>query len=600
MSDLIGKILQRKPYLRLYFSTVPGEPIFSVSRAKNGAAILSCEMPNNLGKMETRHLASRFNPTVEAERTLPERKWKGTEIVLILGAGNPQTPLLTLDRLSENQICILIDAHFTPAHLLCSQVPEFLSFLERPGCHLFCGPSLIGSLWTYLESIPPDRLGGIRVLRHNPSIHLDPEFYSMVELKIKNTIRSKMSDMLTRFEFEKKWIANIIVNTGRLPARAENDPASPALFSRWRGALSGVPAVLAAAGPSLRSSLPLLRELQNRCFILACDTAYKALLKGGVMPHAVIMLDAQKHTLLHFLGESRLKSCLLFADIVSNPAILRRLESRGIIFSTTAKITQMPDGSVEREATPGSVYAEALAGPIGDVQSGGSVATSGFDLLRNLGVSRLFLIGQDLAYTGREIHSTGTHHNERWLCSISRTKSLELINEAVVRKRETFFVPALSGGEVLTDYVLDLYRHWFEDSINRSDITVVNLSNAGANIHGCAERPSERELLNSLPVRDDIANIFAEASSPEYREHEVTRNLRNDLQRLIKDSAGIGEIEQFFEKYEFLRSLRRQTEIYIKRNRTKITEEKARELLGRNTLKSLRFIERSLRANAIS
>ena len=63
---------------------------------------------------------------------------------------------------------------------------------------------------------------------------------------------------------------------------------------------------------------------------------------------------------------------------------------------------------------------------LGDVQSGGSVATSGLDLLRGLGYDPIILIGQDRAYTGREIHSTGTHHNEKWLINLSRIINFHL------------------------------------------------------------------------------------------------------------------------------------------------------------------------------
>ena len=113
-------------------------------------------------------------------------------------------------------------------------------------------------------------------------------------------------------------------------------------------------------------------------------------------------------------------------------------------------------------------WVEAHAGPVGDIQSGGSVATSAFDLLLNLGCSPIILVGQDLAYTGREIHCSGTHHNDEWLPRYTRFYNLDTINQNVVRRRKIKYVPAYGGaGTVISDFVFDLYRGWFEDSARK-------------------------------------------------------------------------------------------------------------------------------------
>ena len=38
--------------------------------------------------------------------------------------------------------------------------------------------------------------------------------------------------------------------------------------------------------------------------------------------------------------------------------------------------------------------------------------------------------------TGREIHSTGTHHNEKWLTLLSRKKSLEKLMKKLFGKEK--------------------------------------------------------------------------------------------------------------------------------------------------------------------
>ncbi len=575
-----------KPYLNLYASGDAG-PFSVVSPGGIGLPVRRSEAAGGAPV----ELASRRNPEREAQRALEAARIRPGDVVVVLGAASPAL-LLALDtRLREGQLALVVDPSFELGCALVQGSPETRLFLSRPGRHLFCGPRLIDSLWSYLESLPTDGFSGVRFVAHPPSLRRDGEFFSEVQERIRQILRAKLSDLLTRFEFERNWIRNIIVNSMRLPRAV----AGPAAVNHYRGRLQGRPAVLVAAGPSLRESLPLLRELRKRAFVLACDTAFKVLANGNVLPHAVITLDAQKHTLFHFLGEPSLSEVVVFADLVVHPLILRSIAPRGVVFSTTARHGVQPDGTTTRETTPGSAYAEAIVGPVGDVQSGGSVATSGFDLLRLLGAGQILLLGQDLAYTGREIHSTGTHHNERWLTSLSRTKTLEHINEAVMRKRRLVSVEAIGGGQEPSDYVLSLYRHWFEDAIPRAGVPVWNLSARGARIAG-AERPENPgAFVQALPPFPDAERLLWEAPALRSFQHAETHALYARLLSVARTTATTEDRERFFTAHPDLEALRRQARAYVKRNRARLDQDRAQAVFRRFEDRSLRDLERGLR-----
>jgi hypothetical protein len=418
-----------------------------------------------------------------------------------------------------------------------------------------------------------------------------------------------MSDLLTRFEFEQLWLKNILINSRYLPPAGT--PGEAATLTPFPGALAGRPGLLVSAGPSLRESLDTIRRLQERAFVLACDTALKPLLAAGIRPHAVITLDAQRHTLFALQGAD-LSETLVFADLVTNPTVLRCVagHARALIFSTTARVSYEADGTISRESTPGTAHAENIHGPVGYIQSGGSVATSGFDLLRTLGCDPIMLIGQDLAYTGRRIHTSGTHHQERWVPGVHRTRSLEHIVESVVRRRKTHPVPAIRRGvpqnlepeaaaqsaTQLGDYVLNLYRLWFEQSIPTVSNRVANLTHAGAHIAG-AEHPADVEaFVETLPKIDDPRAAFTHAGRPRVYPHPLNNRLYRDLRdTLARTDAATDPIAEFLEHYDYLRPLLRRSEVYVKRNRERLGEERARQLARRNTLEALQSLERSLR-----
>ncbi|HMX58432.1 MAG TPA: DUF115 domain-containing protein [Leptospiraceae bacterium] len=565
--ERIQSILKRKPYLQIFYGAKSGGnfqvlPDGSVTQA-NGKAITS--------RM----------PALEAERLLPldRQKWTGKEIILIQGLGNPILPGLLASSLRENQICIALDHRFDLASALVRG--PLLSFLERPGCHVFAGEEMLELFRTYLESIPAENFRGVRRALHGSSMREDAAFYSHVEENARSVLRSKMSDLLTRFEFEKTWLKHIVTNSRHLPPDGSGGPAS---ILSYKDCLKGTPGMLVGAGPSLRRSRELLHAAHGKSYILACDTAAKVLLRFGIEPDGVATLDAQKHTIFHFLGAD-LKKVTLFADLVCNPLVFRHAEIGDVVFSTTAKYITGHDGTINREATPGTEHAEAIFGPVGDVQSGGSVATTGFEILRYLGCDPILLIGLDMAYTGGEIHSTGTHHNEKWLTKISRTSTLEGINRAVFRKRHIVMSEAVNGGQVATDYVLGLYRTWFEDSIPKSGVRVIHLNPEGALI-STAERLSDPlKYLQDLSVKK-IPHLGSPLQS--YR-HDLNSSIYRDLWER-KD-----EPEKFFELHPFARSLLRKAEVYVSRNRAKLGEERSEGVLAKARKDAIRLLLRAWR-----
>jgi hypothetical protein len=347
---------------------------------------------------------------------------------------------------------------------------------------------------------------GIARYQHRPSYQLYPGYYDSVARDMAQYLSSKISDLLTRFEFEERWVENILGNL-------------PRLFSAGRvaslfGKFAGCPGVIVSAGPSLRRNVRDLGRLRDRALIVAVDTAAPVLARAGIAPHLVMTLDAQKHSIKHFLGLDGGGAALL-ADMVCYPPVVRSFGGPAIM-STTSKYYPAADGTMKRETTPLMGWIEKYVESIGDLQSGGSVATSAFDLLLNLGCSPIILAGQDLAYTGREIHCSGTYHNDEWLPRITRFGGLDNINQSVVRRRKIKYVPAYGGsGLVISDFVFDLYRGWFEDSAAKVPVPVINATEGGARIRNTEETPlsllADRLPAVSPPPEETLARALAGA-----------------------------------------------------------------------------------------
>ncbi|MGB4269749.1 MAG: 6-hydroxymethylpterin diphosphokinase MptE-like protein [Spirochaetota bacterium] len=522
---------------------------FTITIAKSGHKTL-----HYTNGQQTIRIHSAYDPVKEAQRIVEQCTPKRASLIIVCGLGLGYHILALKDKFPQLTI-IVIEKDKNLIQLVQQEFPEVFTCA--------CIVNDEEEIAKVLELLDIRSFRGTALLVHRPSYLLHPEFYDALTASIHKQISSRISDLLTRFEFEELWVKNILLNAKQmhsaLPVKS--------LFGKFKG----IPGIIVSAGPSLIHSLDALLQAYDKALIVCVDTAYKVLERHNIMPHIVMTLDAQAHSIKHFLGITQ--KPILLADVVSSPKVTRLIEKK--FFSTTAKYYTAPDGSIQRESTPIMDWIQSFTGQIGDIQSGGSVATSAFDLLLTAGCSAIVLVGQDLAYTGREIHSQGTHHNDDWLPVINRFKNLDTINQNVIRKRKIKYVPSNNGGTVITDFVLDLYRTWFEDSAKRVPIPVYNTSTGGAFIANTTFTPLQalvekwkkppvspqeiisHELSHNTPI--NTKSLFMKFS-------RLYQRLKELQTAAVQDTANLYSILDDEDMYTLCSPFMRKTLFYIARH----------------------------------
>ncbi|MCB1145873.1 MAG: motility associated factor glycosyltransferase family protein [Leptospiraceae bacterium] len=512
-------------------------------------------------------LVSNRDPQREVERILSGFQLQSGKLVIVRGISAGPT-LHRLLKMQKNQggWIVVLEADSLLAKAISEQVPGLTVF----------HPESLENLQHYLETFPVEEMSGYRFIG-NAAIRLKPEFYSETELLFKKMLSSRISDLFTRMEFEPVWIFNALSSLKHLQ-RAR--PVS-GLFNQFHG-----PAILVSTGPSLRHSLPWLKQNQDKIFLACADSAYRVLHRSGISPDLIVSLDSQPYTARHFGNLPKGKpgnGPVLYADLVANPQVVNEWQGDLLLGQTAHWLGD------ERHITPGCDFLEGqffreYTGKIpGDVQSGGSVATSAFDLLRQLGFESIILVGQDLAYTNREIHCSGTHHTDIWLSKpVNRFKPLETINEQVIRKRHVEMTPGLRGKNVPADYVLGLYAKWFAEAAATVPTEILNGSYDGLVVHGLKplnlqqytppqDAPKMRMLWNSttlaeFPVsKESIDNFYSDLGKLEPAQVEVHplflrigRKFHVSAVRAKTEEERNRKLErQREEKHRFMRRLRR-------------------------------------------
>lgn len=506
----------------------------------------------------------------EAKRLLGNFRLRQGYLAIVFGAG--ALPLLKKLREQQKQYggdVLIVEADAPLAK-------EFTNrYRDEYTTAAFLTPHNPDELTHYAENMQVEQLAGYRIFAPTGLVSVAPAFYRQMEYDIKQLFASRLSDLFTRMEFEPRWVFNALSN---LPYLLRARPAKK-LFST----MAGSTAIIVSTGPSLRLSLKWLHAMQHRAFIACADSAWRVLHDSGITPHLIFSLDSQAHTLRHIAGMPSggpNSFPVLYADLVANPQVVRRWKGP-LFFGVTAHFS-----GERRTITPGCDFIESEFlnnTSLGDVQSGGSVATSIFDFLRQMNFSQIIFTGQDLAYTWREIHTMGTHHSKQWFSRDTwRLNPIENINETILHRRHVKNEISMTGSAIPADYVLSLYRNWFNEAISKVPQQVLNFSADGLALEG-AKRPND--FLTTVVGSSDFL---------------AERHLRHilNIPMLGSDAALYKKLSRFYDKLEqndqidmtFLKYAGRKFDIRAKRTND---EDKAQAFREKST-ESIRIFLRHL------
>jgi len=169
------------------------------------------------------------------------------------------------------------------------------------------------------------------------------------------------------------------------------------------------------------------------------------------------------------------------------------------------------------------------------------VATTAWDLARLLGARPLALAGLDLGYPGRRTHCRGAFFEELSHAAAGRLEPVESLGFRALTEAGVFPVRSNSGGSVLSDRRMIIYRWWFENQLQQHGdaARTFSLAPEGAKIEGMSFREPE-ELLELPAVRplieERLEQARARAAAGEAegagRAYETLRLLADDLEKL--------------------------------------------------------------------
>ena len=393
---------------------------------------------------------SRFEPVKEAERFISEIDPVNFDLFIVFGFAFGYHLEVLLSKMSSDSVLLVIEKD--PGILKSAFENRNLTNLLSDERFLLLTDPDEDALSKILKGKSSRR---VTFLIHRGSHQIYPDYYVNISELARSYLSTKDVNIATLAKFEKIWSSNIARNINTLMT----SPGVNSFYDKF----SGIPAIIVCAGPTLTDSLDLIKSNRDKALIVAVDTAYKILLKNGIIPHFCVAVDPQTINARYF-EEVPETETILVCDPTVHPSVIRLF--RGRVISTGVAFEQLK-------------WLENFSGEKGEISHGGSVSTNAYDFTRRLGASPIVLVGQDLAFTRGLAHARGSYLDEQIHCRTTRIYNAEMQNRFQLTALPVIMVKGIVSESVHTNQKMMIFNSWFE---KRNDKNLINATSDGAYI----------------------------------------------------------------------------------------------------------------------
>jgi hypothetical protein len=298
-----------------------------------------------------------------------------------------------------------------------------------------------------------------------------------------------------------RYLTNVLRN---IPAIAAGQN-----LNTLEGAHKSVPAVIAAAGPSLDAAIPELRGLRDRAVVFACDTALRPLLIGGITPQYVVGIDPSPLNARHFLSLPECSGTQLICDLALDRQATAIFEGRTFWFRVA-------------DHHPGPWLA-SLGLDVEKVDVWGSVLTAAFQAACIAGCDPIVFVGADLSFTGGRSYARATTYELDWGAATGSGAELERVWRGQMGEQVSE-VEDLRGMKTQVTPAMLSFRDWLVARARQSARRVVNATEAGMLFGAGIEQAS---LTSALRMQRSVPAVeHNEQRRPDVRPSTLASGVR--------------------------------------------------------------------------
>ncbi len=338
------------------------------------------------------------------------------------------------------------------------------------------------------------------------------DLFGRIQKRFADMINLMSVNLQTNDYFKEMWIANFIMNISNING-AYNGKEMENLFR-------DVPALIVSAGPSLERNIEQIRELSNRCVVLAGGSALTILKKNNITPRFAVVID----------GSPLIKDIYRGIEFEGISLIyLNRCYYELIDIYPEKKIVFID--SLDHLAR---IFGNQMNIDFQEMPPDATVAGINVGIATHFGCNPVVLVGQDFACTDLKFHAEGAAHNMNFEEQV-KSGDKDLVKAIDIYGEETYTTrPLLASKSAMENKVKAAVAKGFR---------FINATEGGIGVDLCEVRDF-RDVTNAYMKQD----YDLDGKMREFYEHgkghiEIGRTeYRNYFDGILSESAKLLEI----------------------------------------------------------
>lgn len=345
------------------------------------------------------------------------------------------------------------------------------------------------------------------------------------------------------------------------------------LLTDYKDLLKDKPAIIVSAGPSLAQNIDVLKKYKDNAYIFCVGTATKALLKNGIVPDFLNLIEKNNTTISYEVPEN--VQMTLISEAYTNFRIYKSKFKRRFI-------------TASEETDAARWFLDVAGKELVNFETKGTVSYHALSCAKYLGCNPIILIGQDLAYSDGNCYAKGSafedlecffdeklqkyriypRNFEKYRDAYYNTPKLtaeqktELLNAAIEKfNSELVTVDGQNGEKLPTSAAYALFIDYISDfglRFNR-DVKLINSSLGGAMINGFEIMGLDVALEKYATASIDKESVF------ENKNFSSDVDFEKAIEKLQSELNSINRIAPMFLKgCEYVKNLNKELELHKK------------------------------------
>lgn len=356
------------------------------------------------------------------------------------------------------------------------------------------------------EKIPNIDVNDIQIIEWRPSLNHYKEAYVNLLSQVVDFIKRTDAGNRTTAAFGRRWIRNFFRNLKNINKNLLYKQAE-------------IPVIITGSSPGLEKALPLIKEMQDSCIIIAASSSYLALHHNGIKADLIISTDGGPWALKHLYPFFRHGSC-------DNTALAVNLCS-----ALPSQCCETPRLLINDGSFWQNIILHELSLPSVLIPQRGTVTATALELAMILSCGNIYLAGMDFSFNDIRSHVKPYSFDNLFFTCADRFNpfySQCFTRSSLINK----------GGS------MDIYAAWFKTqlpswqkrifAIGESNIfeTGVPLKNNSGKNKNEYFKIAAFNNNDSQIAEKGVAALFAALKNPEYAE-----NIRHELTSLLFSSG---------------------------------------------------------------